>query len=179
MRIFKRILVGLAALIILLLIVTAFSANEYTVRREVVINRPKQEVFNYVKLLKNHDNYNKWVMADPAMKKEFRNTDGTPGFIYAWESKNDEVGKGEQEIMQIAEGDRIDIQLRFIKPFEGKSDTYMATEVLSPTQTKVSWQFHSKMPYPMNGMLLVMDFDKLLGDTMNESLNNLKNVLEK
>ncbi len=86
MNILIKILIGIGALIAVLLIVALFVKKEYTIEREITINKPKTEVFNYVKHLKNQDNYSKWVMQDPGMKKEFRGTDGTVGFVYAWDS---------------------------------------------------------------------------------------------
>jgi hypothetical protein len=35
------------------------------------------------------------------------------------------------------------------------------------------------MKYPMNGMLLFMNMDKLLGKDLETSLTNLKHILEK
>jgi len=87
MKIIKRILIGIGCLIALLLIVALFIKNDYSVEREITINKPRQEVFDYVKLLKNQDHYSKWVMTDPGMKKDFTGTDGTVGFVYAWDSQ--------------------------------------------------------------------------------------------
>ena len=50
---------------------------------------------------------------DPDMKKTYRGTDGTVGFVSAWDSEKDDVGKGEQEIIKITDGERIDYELRF------------------------------------------------------------------
>jgi hypothetical protein len=50
------------------------------------------------------------------MKKEFRGTDGTDGFVYAWDG-NKNAGSGEQEIKRITDGDRIDLEIRFARPF--------------------------------------------------------------
>jgi hypothetical protein len=36
-------------------------------------------------------------------EKGIRGTDGTVGFVYGWDSKNKNAGKGEQEIMNITE----------------------------------------------------------------------------
>ena len=45
--------------------------------------------------------------------------------------------------------------------------------------TTVKWSFDSRMSYPMNMMLLFINMDKMLGKDMEESLGNLKRVLEK
>ena len=91
------ILLIIVVLIIVILIRASMLENEYTIEEEIVIDKPKQEVFDYIKFLKNHSNFNKWVMIDPNMKKEYKGTDGTVGFVYKWDSDNKQVGKGEQE----------------------------------------------------------------------------------
>src|SRR5438093_8050304 len=119
MNILLIILVAIAIIIAIILIAAAITGKEYVIEREITINKPKQEVFNYIKFLKNADQYNKWVMMDPNLKKDYKGTDGTAGFIYYWDSANKNVGKGEQEITKIIEGERVDYEIRFIKPFEG------------------------------------------------------------
>lgn len=153
MKIIKKILIGLIILIAIPLIVALFVKKDYAVQRGVTINKPKQEVFDYIKLLKNQDNYSKWNKMDPAMKKSYKGTDGTVGFVARWESDNDEVGWGEQEIKKITEGERIDFELRFIKPFEATEPAYMTTETVNGNQTKVTWGFSGYFNYPMNFML--------------------------
>lgn len=179
MRILKKILIALAILIAIFLIVALFVKKDYAVEREITINKPKQEVFNYIKLLKNQDNYSKWATMDPNMKKTYRGTDGTVGFVSAWESKVDSVGVGEQEIKKIKEGERVDFELRFIEPFEATEPAFMTTEAVSENQTKVRWGFSGHMNYPMNIMMLFMDFEKMIGDDLQTGLINLKTELEK
>jgi len=179
MNILMIILTVIAILIALLLILALFTKKEYTIEREITINKPKQEVFNFIKYLKNQDNYNKWVMMDLNAKKQNKGTDGTVGFVSAWDSENKRVGKGEEEIKKITEGERIDLEIRFIKPFEGKADTHMTTVPVAQNQTKIKWDFSSGMKYPMNIMLLFMDIPGMLGKDLETSLTNLKSVLEK
>lgn len=178
MKILKRILIVLLILIAIPLIVALFLKKEYAVEREITINQPKEEVFEYIKYLKNQDNYSVWAKMDPDMKKKYTGTDGTVGFISAWESKDESVGVGEQEIAKIVEGERIDLKLRFKEPFEANDDAYMETEAISESKTKVKWGFEGKMPYPMNIMLLFMDMEEMLGKDLEKGLENLKVELE-
>lgn len=69
-----------------------------------------------MKLLKNQDNFRVWFSKDPAIKKTFSGTDGTVGAVAGWDSKNQNVGVGEQEIKKIVKGERIDSELRFKVP---------------------------------------------------------------
>jgi hypothetical protein len=178
----KKILLGIGALIVLLVVgvvALVFTVSgDYRVEREVTINKPKAEVFSYVKMLKNQNEWGPWAKKDPAINLDYRGTDGTPGFVSAWKSEKDEVGSGEQEITKIVDGERIDTQLRFKEPFNSSSDAYMITEAVGENQTKVKWGFAGTMPKPFNLMSLVMDMDKEVGKDFEEGLNTLKAKLE-
>lgn len=178
MNILAIILIILAILIAVLLIVALFVKKEYAIVRETTINKPKQEVFNYLKVVKNQRTYNKWWKADPLAMNDFKGTDGTVGFTVAWDSDNKNVGKGEQEVKKITEGEQIDYELRFIRPFKGKADAHLATNAVAENQTKVTWGFRSSMKYPMNIMLLLMNMEEMLGKDLEASLTDLKGALE-
>jgi uncharacterized membrane protein len=179
MKIVKWILLVIAVLVIIVLITALFIKKDYAVEKEIVINRPKQQVFDYIKYLKNQNEYSKWAKMDANMKTSFSGTDGTPGFISAWDSEKGDVGKGEQEIKKITEGERIETEIRFIKPFPSTAPSYMITEEIAPGQTKVRWGFSGRMPYPMNFMRVFMNMEKMIGDDLQTGLNNLKTIVEK
>jgi hypothetical protein len=179
MKILKIILFSIIGIIALVLIVALFVEKDYAVVRQVVINKSKTEVFEFTKYLKNQNQYSVWASADPNMKKDFRGTDGEVGFVSAWDSEKKDVGKGEQEIMKIVDGERIDYELRFIEPFEAKDLAYMTFEATGDSTTLVKWGFNGHMNYPMNMTLLFMDFDAMLGKDLEEGLQNLKVLLEK
>ena len=178
MKILKKILIVLAILLTIPLIVALFVGKDYAVERQILINKPKAEVFGYLKLIKNQDNFSKWAMMDPDMKRSYNGTDGTVGFISSWESTNEEVGQGEQEIKKITDGERLDLELRFIKPFESTEKAYMTTEAISDNQTKVKWGFKGHMDYPTNITLLFLDFEQLIGGDLQTGLERLKAQLE-
>jgi hypothetical protein len=177
MNVVITILIILAAILAFFLLLALFTRKSYSLHREIKISRPLPVVFNYVKHLKNQDQFSKWVMTDPSMKKEFRGTDGSVGFVYAWDG-NKQAGKGEQEIKGIKEGERVDVEVRFIRPFEGIATTPFTTRSISENETQVTWGMTSTMKYPMNLMLLFMNMDKLLGKDLETSLATLKRLLE-
>ncbi len=178
-KLFTKILMIIGLLALIPLIVAFFVDNEYTVVRIITINKPSIEVFEYVKLLKNQENYSKWANIDPSMKKTYQGTDGTVGFISRWESNNPDVGVGEQEIIKIYDGERIDYQLRFEEPFKSTSPVYISIEPIEENVTIVQWGFAGKMNYPMNLMMLFVDFEKMIGDDFQIGLDKLKKILEK
>jgi len=143
--------------------------------RKKYIDLPLFQSYIFVHL-KNQEEYNVWTMKDPDAKKETRGTDGTVGFFCSWDSDNNEVGKGEQVIKDIKEGERIDIALHFIEPFEGDATAHMFTEPHGADQTKVTWAMKGKSKYPFNAMNLFID--NMLGKDMETSLEMLKANLE-
>jgi hypothetical protein len=168
------ILIGVIAL---LFIIAVFVKKEYSIQQEVTVNRKTLDVFDYIKISKNMDHYNKWWRLDPSAKKSYQGIDGTVGFIAAWDSANKQAGKGEQEIKSITDGERIEFEIRFEKPFEGVADSRMVIQD-DNNQTKITWTFEGANKYPMNLMFTLLRLDKILGRDLSESLVMLKNVLE-
>ena len=176
--IMKKALYVVLGMLALVLIAALFMPKDYSVEKEVVINKPKAEVYDYLESLQNQNKWSVWAKSDPNMKKHFKGIDRTVGFTYYWEG-NDEVGKGEQEITKITKGERIDTQLRFLKPFESTSEAHLITENAGQNRTKVKWGFIGVMPYPMNAMLPFMGMEKTVGKDFADGLENLKLILEK
>ena len=178
----KKVLLylGLGVIIIigLALIVGLFVKKEYSVERSVAISRSKQDIFEYARYLKNQDQFSVWAKIDPAMKKEYRGTDGTVGFVSGWSSENKQAGRGEQEIVKITDGERIDYVIMFFEPMKSTDNAYLSFNSVNDTTTDVQWGFYGKMKYPMNLMLLVMDMDAMLGKDLEGGLTNLKKIME-
>jgi uncharacterized protein YndB with AHSA1/START domain len=170
------ILLIIVLIVAIPLVIALFVDKNYRITREIVIDRPRQEVFSYIKFLKNQEKYSKWVMMDPNMKKEYRGTDGTVGFVYAWNGNN-QAGEGEQEIKSIQEGEKLDLEIRFKRPFEGVTKTSFITEAVPANQTKVIWGMSGRSKYPLNFTNLFID--NMLGKDIDISLRNLKAILEK
>lgn len=179
MKILKTLLFAIVAIVAIILIVAAFVKKDFNVTREVVINKPHSEVWEYTKYLKNQDNFSVWANIDPGMQKSYEGEDGQVGFVSAWVSTNDSVGSGAQEITKIDEGKRIDYELRFKEPMEATNYAYLEFTPLDSNRTKVVWGFSGSFPYPTNIMLLMMDFDGMIGKDFAQGLENLKGILEK
>ena len=115
-------------------------------------------------------------MVDPGMHRDFIGTDGTVGFIYAWNG-NKKAGEGELEIKALEEGKLIATEVRFVRPFPAVAYANYVMEHVSDKETRVTWNNTSAMKYPLNIMISVVE--KMLAKDMDTSLNNLKNILEK
>jgi len=165
---------GLVALVLLLHLI---GPKSYDVFRTIEIAKPKREVFEYLKSLKNMDDWSPWAKKDPNMEKKFTGTDGEVGCVSYWNG-NKEVGEGEQEIKKIIDGQRIESELRFLKPFKSTSDCYIDVEDSRNGSTKVKWGFSGKNKFPMTIMSLFKSMDSMVGPDFEEGMASLKSVME-
>ena len=170
------ILIAVVAILIIFALIQ--STSGMLIERNVMVNKPLSEVFNYLKLVRNQDNFSVWNMEDPSKKTDFVGTDGTVGYVYKWDSPtNKNVGAGEQEIFSIDEGKSIRYEVRFFRPMKNVAQVLFQTHAVSPTQTQVVWKFNGRSVFPFS--LLKSVFANMLGKDMQKSLENLKGVLEK
>src|SRR5690606_16028983 len=172
MKFLKYALFTVLGIIALVLIAAAVLPKTFHAEGSVVINKPNAEVFNYVKHIKNQENFGVWFDADPNIKTTLEGTDGTVGFKYSW--KSEEVGNGSQVITNIAENKRVDIDL-FLMDSTEPAKSFFTTEEVRANETKVRWVVDGEMPYPFNLMSLVYDMNK----DFEQGTANLKAVLEK
>lgn len=172
------ILLIIAGIIALFFVIALVSGKQMKLERSIIINKPAQEVFDYIRLMKNHDNFNVWMMMDPDMKREFRGIDRQEGFVYVWDStKKSGAGAGEQETTGIVPGKSVEYEIRFIRPMEGIAKAKIDVAAAGPGQTNVHWQFDSPMKFPMNALKPI--FESSLSKNMQQSLTNLRNIMEK
>ncbi|MEL6945811.1 MAG: SRPBCC family protein, partial [Bacteroidota bacterium] len=162
---------------LLLAIVTVLgilAPKEMTVARSVVVDAPAATVYKYISTFEQTNRWQPWMQLDPSMKSGINGTDGEVGTTYWWEGNGD-VGKGEQVVKAIVPNKSVEVDLRFIEPWESSA---LAKTELEEVEggTKVTWGFSSPMSFPMNIMGLFMtgaleaDYDK--------GLANLKTLVE-
>ncbi len=177
MKIIKSIGIALAGIIILLFIAALLIPNSYTVSTSILINKPQQEVFDYVKVLKNQEAYSVWLMADKGMPIVYAGVDGTVGASMTWNSKDDNVGAGSQTITTILGNERIDVDLKFIRPMSDNATASTMLKTTADKQTEVRSEFYGESKFPMNLMNFIGQ--RFIKEAEVQNLENLKKILEK
>lgn len=177
MKLLSKLLFITISIIALALIIALFVDKDFNVERKITLKVKSDEVFTYLKNIKNQNDWSVWQQMDPTMEQTYTGEDGRIGFISAWKSKNEDVGEGEQEITMLHYPNRIETQLRFIKPIETTNNAYFnLTE--NEQETEVKWGIHGSTTYPMNIMYLFINMDSQIGPDLEEGLKNLKKHLE-
>lgn len=177
-KIIKYLLITLLSLIIVALIVALFVPKKLQFEREVVVNKSKQKVYDYIKQLKNQNEYGVWSKMDSAMKQEYIGLDGTVGFKSSWEGNKD-VGKGSQTITKIIEGERMEVHLMFEKPMKSEMDAWFTVAAKDSTSTLLKWGMRGETPYPFNVFNIFGSMEKMLAKDLDAGLKSAKEIMEK
>ena len=173
MKFLKYFLLTVLGIVALILIIAAFVPKDFHAGSEISINKPKSEVFDYVKMIINQGNYDNWSRQDPNIERNYEGTDGNPGFVYTWKSKK--VGDGKQVLTKVdSTAGRVEMDL-FFNGTGDANKSFMQVDAISPESSKVVWEIDGKMPYPFNIMGLFIDMNK----DFKAGLSNLKEILEK
>ncbi|KQT24797.1 hypothetical protein ASG22_08315 [Chryseobacterium sp. Leaf405] len=153
----------------------AFGKN-YHYEKSIVINAPKEKVWQKVSSMKAFNEWNPWMKLDPTMKIIYSGNSGEVGDKYCWDSKNDDAGAGCQEIKGLVANEKQKTEMTFIKPFDGQatSDIILTTE---GNATKVTWTMDTEQDPMIKIMRPMMDHQ--MGKSYGEGLDNLKKLLEK
>ena len=176
MKALKIIGIVLGALILIIIVAGLIIPKEFNTERSIVINAPKEVVWDHVSTHHKTHEWSPWAEKDPEMEATFEGEDGAIGSKMSWEG-NDDVGSGWQTIKAVEPMKRVEQDLHFIKPWEGDALAYIdLTEVEGGTEVK--WGFESEMKFPMNILGKIMGMGELNKD-LEHGLETLKAKAEK
>lgn len=177
MKVFKLILKLAFGLIALFLIAALFVDKDFNYEKSILIDATVEDVWQHTSDLQGLESWSPWNDYDPDMKKEFHGDDGTIGASISWESDHENVGAGTQTIAKIIPPSYFETDLVFLLPYESKA-TGSVKLSKEGGQTKATWGFKSKVPYPFNLTMKLMDMEGALGKDFQSGLNKLKNLCE-
>ncbi len=172
----KKILIGICAVIVVLIIVVAMQPAEFRVTRQAVMAAPPADVFAQVNNFHNWEAWSPWAKLDPNAKATYSGAASGKGATLAW-AGNSEVGEGSQTILESHPPSHILMKLDFTKPFTA---TDMAEFTFKPQGegTQVIWTMYGTNNFMAKAMSLVMDCDKMVGGQFEQGLASLKSVVE-
>ncbi len=172
----KKVLIGVGAVIVLLLIVIATRPATFHIERSATMAAPPESAFAQVNDFHNWGAWSPWEKLDPNMKRTHGGAPSGVGATYAWVGNN-EVGEGRMTIEKSEPGKLVQIKLEFIKPFEA---TNIATFSFSPSGdgTKVTWAMDGNNNFMSKAFHMVMDMDKLVGSDFEKGLAAMKSAAE-
>lgn len=173
----KKILLGLALVVVVFVIVVATRPADFRVVRSANIPAAPDAVFPHINDLKKWQEWSPWAKLDPNAKNTFEGLTAGAGAKFSWAGNND-VGVGSMTITESKSPETVRIKLSFLKPMEGDSDVVFT---LKPegTGTQVTWAMDSKNGFAAKAFGLFVDCEKMCGDQFEQGFKNLKEVIAK
>ncbi|MBT2622994.1 SRPBCC family protein [Chryseobacterium sp. ISL-6] len=174
----KTILKILGILIVLVILYAVFAmlafSKDYHFERSVVINAPKEKVWQFAGSTKAFNSWNPFIKPDKNITITYSGTSGEVGDSYSWKGNKD-VGEGQQTVTAVVPNEKITSKLHFIKPFEGEAT---ANFILTPegNGTKVTWTMDNELNTMMKIMKPMMESQ--MGKTFDQGLGDLKKLAE-
>jgi uncharacterized protein YndB with AHSA1/START domain len=173
----KTVLIVIAVLVAAVLVVAATRPDDFSVQRSASIKAPPEKIYPMLADFRQWPAWSPWEKLDPDMKRTLSGPASGPGATYAWQGSS-KVGAGRMEIRQVTAPTKVEIQLDFIKPFEGHNVTDF-TLVPRGDATEVTWLMRGPAPFVSKLMGVFVDMDKMIGKDFEAGLANLKAASEK
>ncbi len=172
----KKILLIVAAILVVFLVVASFQSSELGVARSVIISAPANVIMPHVEDFRKWPAWSPWEAIDPAMTRTYEGPESGIGSVYRWDGNKD-IGAGNMTLTSLVQGKQIGIKLEFIRPFPGENDVLFLFEEAAG-QTTVTWSFSGKKNFISKCFGLFCDMDAMIGNEYAKGLNNLKRVVE-
>ena len=152
---FKKILIGLAALILIFVAIVAMQPADFRVERTTKIAAPQADVFAQVNDFHKWDAWSPWAKLDPAAKIGFEGPEAGQGAAMTW-SGNNEVGEGKVTIVESRPSDLVKIKVDMVKPHEGTGTSQFDFKP-EGDQTAVTWSMSGHHNFVEKAFCLVMN----------------------
>ena len=173
----KKILIGLAGVVLALVVAIATRPATFHVERSIVVAAPAAAIFPLVNDYQARGVWYPWDKLDPAQHKTFSTPSFGAGASYSWIG-NKEVGKGKQTMTASVDNTRIEETLEFIEPFPSTAQvTFTFAE--KDGSTSVTWSMGGDNTFMGKAMSLVASMDSFIGKDFDNGLAALKSESEK
>ena len=171
----KVIGVIIAILVVVVVVLGLVAPKDYSLERSITINAPQSSVADYMFHFKNFPEWSPFHAMDASIQDNITGDDGTEGAVYSWKGK--EAGAGEMKAKFITDKE-LQYDMLFKEPMENTANGYWRTEDAGNGQTKAVWGFKSQSPFPLNGIVMAIGMERMLGENFADGLSRLKTRVE-
>jgi hypothetical protein len=170
------LLIGLALLLVAFLIAAARQPDDLRVERRIIIAAPAAVAFAEINDPHNWPKISPYAKEDPAAKYTFAGPAAGVGSSVDW-AGNVKVGTGRLTITDSRPPELVRCHFEFFKPMHCTNTTEF---VLRPagSGTEVTWAMSMKNNFFGKASGLFMNLEKMMGESFEAGLVNLKNRAE-
>ena len=172
----KFILLGVAAIVVLFLVIVALRPSDFRITRSATFIAPPAALFEQFNDLHHWNAWSPWARLDPGARYSFSGPDAGPGSTLAW-AGNNQVGEGRMTIVESIAAERVRMKLEFLKPFTA-TNTAEFTFIPEGDSTRVIWTMSGKNNFIGKAMSLVMNCEEMCGRQFEQGFVNLRERVE-
>lgn len=172
----KKILIGLAVIIVGILAAALVKSPDFRVERSLVIAAPAEKLFPYFDNHKKFNEWNPWMKMDPAAKNTYSGPEAGVGAVASWEGGK--VGKGRATITESKSNERIIERMDWLEPMAGTSTVEFTFKSEGEGKTKVTWAMYGRNENLLcRVMSLAMDCESMCGPEFEKGLADVAKLV--
>lgn len=175
MRIFRKLIVFLISLVVLLTIIGLFLPQQVHIERAVSISKNPETVYPYVDNPKTFNQWSPWARMDPKTIYSYSGPERGVGAAMSWDSEDPNVGKGSWTITEAIPNKLVNMALDF-----GEMGTATSFFKFEPEDqgTRVIWGFDEDLGMNPIARWFGLMLEKWVGAEYEKGLINLKELVE-
>ncbi|MEQ1814499.1 MAG: SRPBCC family protein [Candidatus Nitrotoga sp.] len=172
-----KIIVAIVVVIAAILIYASTKPDTFRVERSATFKTTPDKVFAQINDFHNWSAWSTWERMDANMQRTHSGETSGVGAKYAWLGNN-KVGQGSMEITKSIPSSKLMVNLNFMKPMEAH---HIGEFVITPEGdgARLTWAMYGQHPFIGKLFGVFVNMDKMIGKDFEDSLNNLRAVLEK
>ncbi|GGW76575.1 SRPBCC family protein [Alteromonas halophila] len=174
MAVLRKLILIIAALLIIAVLFGFMLPSHYSVQRSIVIDAPAEEIYPNVVDLRRWQQWGVWFKRDPEMKIDYSGPDRAIGMQSSWISETE--GSGEMTITDLEHNHKVVYRLYF-PDFDMASTGMVELEPVADG-TRVTWSDEGEVGNNPLDRYFVLMIDGLIGPDFEMGLENLKTVVE-
>ncbi|WP_306233712.1 SRPBCC family protein [Agrococcus beijingensis] len=147
----------------------------FSFSRSVDIAAPRERVHAFVDDFHEWTAWSPWEGVDPRLERRYSGAERGTGAEYGW-SGNRRAGQGSM-LIRSSSPERIDVELRFTKPFKATNDTRFDFAD-TPGGTRVTWTMSGENRGLSALIWKLMPMERELGKQFEQGLRDMKAAAE-
>jgi hypothetical protein len=171
----KKILIGVAALIVILLVVIATRPATFHVERSATLAAAPAALFAQVNDHHKFAVWNPFLKLDPNVKNTYSGPDSGVGAVCSWDGNKD-IGAGSSTIVESKPNELVRCRMDWKRPMEGVAIVDFTFKPAGD-KTVVTWAMYGMNNFIGKAVSLFMDCDKICGPQFEQGLADLGKVV--
>lgn len=152
--------------------------GSFAIERSIEIDAPSERIYGLIERFKSWTEWSPWEGLDPNLVRDYSGPEAGVGSKYGWQG-NRKVGKGSMELIAADPPNKVEIDLRFLKPWKAENLTIFELAPAAAGGTTVVWRMTGTQSFGQRLMGKIFNMEKLVGNDFEKGLAQLKAAAER